>query len=474
MLLVLCIALLAETTVSATPRPRVAIVGGGISGAATATFLLELVPQALIDVYEADSRVGGRAYTLDANLLNVPIDAGATDIFSQNEYLVSFVKRFGLAKAHDQGGKDIIGLWDGDGFRFRWPDSALLPAHIVARYGLSPLHLVSAVKKAVSKLTRIYELQAHNQSFASPQALFDALGLLDLTQNSAASYFEGTLGVEPKFVDEFVDGASRDNYNQDKAINAFVDLVSLAGAGIGGSIFSLENGTTGIVEALLRSSPRITTHRSARVTSIAPTATYTRESGGGAFMVGVAGRPVTAYDAVALATPLETARGLSLEQAARINASRPYQRTCVTFVSGRIRAAYFGLAPDDDVPTSVLTVQNASLPFSTLAAHATLPNGTRVYKMFSKRPLDDTLLSTIFEERHRTLRIDWPAAYPKLLPTPPQTWPPFEIPLGSGSKAPKLVYVAAMESAVSCMETQVIAAKNAALRMARALSDVMC
>ena len=119
------------------------------------------------------------------------------------------------------------------------------------------------------------------------------------------------------------------------------------------------------------------------------------------------------------------------------------------------------------VPTDVLTVQNASLPFSTLAEHASLRNGTRVYKLFSSRPLDEPTLSHIFDERHRTIRLDWKAAYPRLQPTPASTtWPPFEIPLGDGGAS--LVYVAAMESAVSCMETQVIAAKNAALRIARA------
>ena len=51
-----------------------------------------------------------------------------------------------------------------------------------------------------------------------------------------------TLGVSKQFVDEFVTGASRDNYNQDSRINAFVDLVSLAGAGIGGSVFYLASG----------------------------------------------------------------------------------------------------------------------------------------------------------------------------------------------------------------------------------------
>ena len=49
------------------PPPRVAIVGGGIGGAATAHFLLELRPDVEIDVFEASSQPGGRAHTLGRN-----------------------------------------------------------------------------------------------------------------------------------------------------------------------------------------------------------------------------------------------------------------------------------------------------------------------------------------------------------------------------------------------------------------------
>ena len=466
--------------ISSSAAPRVAIVGGGIGGAATAHFLAELRPDVQIDVFEALPNIGGRAHTLDASVFGVPLDAGATDIFSKNKYLVSFVERFGLAKAVESG-KDVIGLWDGNGFRFQWPDTALLPARILARYGPSPLHVIKAVDDAVGRLLRIYDLQERNVSFASPEALFDALQLTNLTQHDARSYFEGTLHVAPKFVDEFVTGASRDNYNQGSAINAFVDLVSLAGAGIGGTIFSLANGTTPLVAALLSTSPHVTVHTSTPVASISRAAT----DRGFAVTLGAAGREATAasshYDAVALATPLERSTGLHLHTPpATLNSTRPYQRTCVTFVSGRVDGRYFGLGAGDEPPTEMLTVENASLPMSTLAVHATLANGTRVFKLFSKTPIDEPTLDAIFRTRHRTRRLDWPAAYPKLNPTPAATtWPPFEVPLGGeradvdarvkGRGGRPLVYVNAMESAVSCMETQVIAAKNAALRIVRLL-----
>ncbi len=39
----------------------------------------------------------------------------------------------------------------------------------------------------------------------------------------------------------------------------------------------------------------------------------------------------------------------------------------------------------------VLTIEDAAIPFSTLAVHATLPNGTMLWKMFSRSKLSGRL-----------------------------------------------------------------------------------
>jgi len=351
--------------------------------------------------------------------------------------------------------------------------------------------VISAVKGTVANLERIYKLQSQNVSFTSPSDMFATLGLRNLTQVSAYDYLEGKLDITPSFVEEFVDGASRDNYGQDGAINALVDLVSLAGAGIAGSVFSLANGTTPIVGALL-DAPAIRVRVATAVAAIEATSSRYRvsyqPSDGPPDEQRAGGAPSSLaaeeYDAVAVATPLEVARGLKLLRSeVTVNASRPYQRTCVTFVCGVVSPLYFGLGAAAHVPTELLTVENASLPFTTLAVHATLPNGSKVYKLFSRQPLSEPLLDKVFASRSRTRRLDWAAAYPQLRPSPPeQTWPPFEIPLRppptgaqsgaevrSDGTARPVLYVNAMESPVSCMETQLIAAKNAALRIVKLL-----
>jgi len=441
---------------------RIAVVGSGISGSSTTFFLHQLLPQANLEVFEAAADVGGRAYTI-SEFGHIRIDAGATAISTLNRYLVSIVHRFNLTHADDGVGE--LGLWDGGAFRFRWSEGRLLPLRMLARYGFNPLRIINAVRGAVSKLTSIYDLQDKGVSFATPAEMFQRLGLSDLTQRSGYELFDA-LGVDKRFVEELVDAASRDNYGQPSTINSFVDLVSLAGAGVSGSVFSLRDGTSQIPRALLEScSDRTVVHTNTRVSLVESLACgdFRLE-----FVTQASKRVAKEFDAVVIATPLETAMGLELRGSRALNSTRPFQQTCVTFVAGTVDPAYFGLGSRDMVPTEILTVANNTLPFRTLAVHGELGNNTYVYKLFSDEILADSLLDRVFKHRFQTWRHTWQAAYPKLLPTPPATWPPFEVPLESSvpGRLGSVLYTGAMESPVSCMETQIIAAKNAALRTA--------
>ena len=108
------------------------------------------------------------------SLPRLRVDAGATSIFSGNRYLTEFITRFGLARA-DPEPNATLGIWDGAAFRVRWPEDSTIPVRMLARYG-------PVVRAAIAKLNKIYDLQAANRTYASPEALLDALGLLPLTQ----------------------------------------------------------------------------------------------------------------------------------------------------------------------------------------------------------------------------------------------------------------------------------------------------
>ena len=105
------------------------------------------------------------------------------------------------------------------------------------------------------------------------------------------------------------------------------------------------------------------------------------------------------------------------------------------------------------------------LPFCTVGFKGVAPaTGLMVFKLFSRDELSNSLLDEIFEGRDETMRHVWEGAYTMLSPTPLKSWPDFEL-----SASPPVLYASAMESAVSCMETEIIAAKNAAIRVADAL-----
>ena len=430
----LCAALLAADVQAA----KIGIVGSGVAGSSAAFFLREaLGPSADIVVWERDAVVGGRARSVA--LGDKHFDGGATAISSLNEYLMNATA--GMQRRDDTGGD--LGVFDGATFRFLSSERALpLAARVVARYGFAPARVLPALKQTVHNLSRVYDLQRADVAFDTPESLFRALGLYELTQVTAYDHFK-SLGVPDEFVKEFVDGASRDNYNQDGGMNAFADMVSLAGAALAGEVFELAGGTVQIPEKYLADA-RADVRLGAEVVAIDGSAPpYV--------VVDAAGRRES-VDAVIVATPLEFT-SLSLPETAVAAAKRPYEPNYVAFAAGALNGTIFGdRAADLD---AVLTVDGVD--FSCIGAHGS-EGGDRVYKVMSRSRLSDARVDELFEARASPIaRVDWNAtgAYPVLAPTPGAAWPPFV--LGDG------VYYANMEVPVSCMETEIIAGKNAAL-----------
>ena len=422
----------------------VGIVGAGVAGASTAHFLRESRPDLRVIVFERDAVIGGRARTVD--LGGRRVDLGATAISTLNHYLLNFTH--GMKRAND-GGPSTLGIFDGAGFRFQSSEGTLpLAAHLTERYGPDWLKIIPVVRQMASRLNRIYELQRRGVAFETPAALLEALDLYNLTQVSAYDYFR-RIGLPSQFIYEFIDGASRDNYNQDGSLNALADLVSLAGAGLAGDVFELQNGTAQIPQRLLQGA-EVRLNTSVAAVRLHPSQLNYA-------IIDEAGTE-TVVDAVVVATPLEfTNLSLPLDVGYR---PRPYQATYVALAAGRLSREVFG-ARADDLDT-VLTVET-NVSFSCIGAHGASAGGDPIYKVMSRRRLsDDELDAYVFARRSsQVVRADWNAsgAYTKLEPS--TGWPPFVL--------RNRLFYANMESPVSCMETQIIAGKNAALLVAEAL-----
>jgi prenylcysteine oxidase/farnesylcysteine lyase len=424
----------------------VGIIGSGVAGASTAHFLRESRPDLRVIVFERDAVIGGRAKTVD--LGGRRVDLGATAISTLNQYLLNFTH--GMKRAND-GGPATLGIYDGAGFRFKSSEGTLpLAAHLTERYGAAWLKVIPVVRQMASRLNRIYELQRRGVAFETPAALLEALGLYNLTQVSAYDYFR-RIGVPSKFIYEFIDGASRDNYNQDGSLNALADLVSLAGAGLAGDVFELQEGTAQIPQRLLKNT-EVRLNTSVAAVRLHPSQLNYA-------VVDAAGRE-TIVDAVVVATPLEfTNLSLPLDVGYHM---RPYQANYVALAAGRL-SRKFGEGADD--LDTLLTVETPSVTFSCIGAHGASTGGDPIYKVMSRHRLSDSELDAYVFERRSThvVRADWNAsgAYTRLDPTPGTTWPSFVL--------RNRLFYANMESPVSCMETEIIAAKNAALLVEEAL-----
>ena len=437
------LALRAAAPITVREERVVGIIGSGVAGAATARFLRESRPDLRVIVWERDAIIGGRARTVD--LGGRRVDLGATAISTLNHYLLNFT--VGMKRAND-GGPSTLSIYDGSGFRFQSSEAMLpLAAHLTERYGPDWLKIIPVVRQMASRLNRIYELQRRGVAFETPAALLEALDLYNLTQVSAYEFFEF---LPRAFVEEFIDGASRDNYNQDGSLNALADLVSLAGAGLAGDVFELDGGTAQIPQSLLASSEVRLNTGVAAVRLHPSQLNYA--------IVDDTGRE-TIVDAVVVATPLEfTSISLPADVSYRL---RPYQATYVALAAGRLSREAFGDRADD--LDTVLTVETPGVAFSCIGVHGESAGGDPIYKVMSRRRLSDNELDAyVFERRSsEVVRADWNAtgAYTRLEPS--TGWPPFVL--------RNRLFYANMESPVSCMETQIISGKNAALLVAEAL-----
>lgn len=123
-------------------------------------------------------------------------------------------------------------------------------------------------------------------------------------------------------------------------------------------------------------------------------------------------------------------------------------------VDGTLNASYFrGPTDTTPLPTFVLTTENDAIPFTSVSLLAEHPTAAQrgLYKVFSREALGEAHLNALFQQRVRTARHEW-AAYPHMRPVEPLGGAP-PLVLADG-----IVYPSAFESAISTMETSMLAA----------------
>lgn len=105
------------------------------------------------------------------------------------------------------------------------------------------------------------------------------------------------------------------------------------------------------------------------------------------------------------------------------------------------------------MPTLIGTLEEKSIPFSSLSLLKSYGPEDAAYKIFSRAAPSAALLDSLFRVRTATKRFEW-AAYPHY--EAPERFSPFLL------DGRQLYYINTFESAASAMETAAVAAHNVA------------
>ncbi|XP_054611174.1 prenylcysteine oxidase-like isoform X3 [Dunckerocampus dactyliophorus] len=247
-LIALCSAA-ASAHVDGAPPSKIAVVGAGIGGSATAHFLRQhFGPEVQVDVYEK-GEVGGRLATVTVNQHDY--ESGGSVIHSLNLHMQDFVKQLGLKYRRSVAGKTAV--FNSEEVILEETDWYLLDLfRLWWRYGISFIRLQMWVEEIMEKFMRIYKYQAHGYAFSSVEELLDSLGgsgFINMTRRPLSdSLLE--LGVSQRFIDEVIAPIMRHNYGQNVSIPAFVGAVSLVSAQ--NNLWAVEGGNKLVCSGLLK------------------------------------------------------------------------------------------------------------------------------------------------------------------------------------------------------------------------------
>ncbi|XP_054820885.1 farnesylcysteine lyase [Prosopis cineraria] len=437
------------------PAPTVCIIGSGIGGSSVAHFLRKYSPNSphpiKIQMFERNGLVGGRMATV--NVAGDTFEAGASILHPKNFHALNYSKLLNLEfkEKDSSSGSLSLGIWDGKKFVFKTfivDSNVPLLDKLVSlvnslllfiRYGFSLLKMNTFVESTVARFLKYYEGPASRPIFETPDEMLKWADLYNLTARTLQDELVD-VGLSPLLIKELVTVITRINYGQSVCISGLAGAVSLAGSG--GGLWSIKGGNWQMAAGLINQSD-VALHLHEGIESIADLGDFYE-------LNSTKGNSYTCEVAVVAASLDES----DIQLIPQISISkRKTQHTYTTFVRGLLNPAYFGLSAVVGIPELVGTVEDPDLPFSSISVLKKYDARDATYKIFSRQPMSDTLLDSIFSVRKNTIKINWPA-YP--LYHAPEVFAPFLL------DGRHLYYVNAFENAASTMETSAVAAENVA------------
>ncbi|KAK9110226.1 hypothetical protein Sjap_018286 [Stephania japonica] len=429
----------------------------GIAGSSLAHFLRKYSPQSTtssssyqsILIFERNDVIGGRMRTVSIG--GDAFEAGASIIHPKNHYALEFTKSLNLSVRAPSSGADSLAIWDGTRFLFQTfspkSDSPILDKIydlinsllLLRRYGFSLIRMERFVERMLKCFLKFYEGFEERPVFGTVEEMLKWTGLYEYTARTLEDELVDA-GLSPLLISELVTVITRVNYGQSVSISGLAGAVSLAGSG--GGLWSVEGGNCQIPAGLIKSS-NVTLNLQEEIASISRL--------GNSYQLNSTKGNSYSCDIAVIATPLDEVN-ITFSPPISIP-ERKLQHTHATFVRGLLDPGYFGMNSVADIPQLIATVEIPNLPFTCISILKKYSEDDMTYKIFSRAPLQDTLLDRLFSSRKETIRINW-GAYPHF--KAPEVFAPF---LLDGFH---LYYVNAFENAASAIETGAVAAENVA------------
>jgi len=415
---------------------NLAIVGAGIGGCFAAYFARKYLPSVNVTIYDSQDRIGGRILTYNA--AGVTMELGASFFNGFNRTLLGTIRaeRIKIAPVED---RQDFAVWNGSEVVFRSNKHFFATNFsLLTKYQLSLARTFLLLKKVRGQVAKLYQEELKNPSDIGE--LFESIGLDKWYKKP---FLEALIkrGVSQVFIDEVVTPITRVIYSQNADLGGFAGLSSLIGV-YSGPTYSLAEGNSSL-PAYLANASNAAVKLGRKVDRVEKTSkgtywVYTKDE-------------KAVFDGVIIATPLELADiefdGLSVYNWA----PQPYQAVYRRVMRGIFDPNYFGLKKSADPPAIVLTTKDAD-PITHFSIQKA-SNGESLVTISSPKPLISNVFKGAFKNGGVTvLEHCWKAAYPVFKPVTK---------LPSTRIDKRFMYVNAVESSVSSMETSALSALNA-------------
>ena len=234
----------------------IAIIGGGCAGCGAAYQLHKrLGPNASLTMFERNEYVGGRVF--DLTFADCFMEIGGSLLHSSGQ-LTNEMMEFadcteGVSSLNIDGKNETYAFWTDRGFAVCTRTTlASMALGILKHVGIgSALRVTNNAKAMAEKFEGIYEQLEEHAPFATPDEVFDAIGLLEPTKISTADYFK-QIRVNDRMAYDVVEPITHNMYNQGSEMNALASLVGLAGAGLaGGHLFVVDGGNRTLYDRMI-------------------------------------------------------------------------------------------------------------------------------------------------------------------------------------------------------------------------------